>query len=191
MVLSVSDIISDGDAMRWGDTVLKIANGNPDVVVADDSRMPATPHEYDCGTSQGATRYISSRDVIATLTEADEQMTLFAWISANEDKHQALCRAFHVPNGEYRHPVTAGRLKAMGVRAGVPDVLMPCVVYDCDADAEYVGLAIELKRADRSNHASDSQADWLTWLDSQHWRCVVCYGADEAIDVICEYLEIE
>jgi hypothetical protein len=29
---------------------------------------------------------------------------------------------FHVPNGEKRSKATAGRLKAMGVRAGVPDL---------------------------------------------------------------------
>ena len=176
---------------KWGDSVLKIANGNPDVVVADDSRMPATPYEYDCGTSKGATRYISSRDVIATLTEADEQKLLFAWISANEDKHPALCRAFHVPNGEYRHPATAARLKTMGVRPGVVDFLLPYHVYDAGVDKLYTGLAIELKRSDHSNKPTPEQEQWLLWLDSQDWRCVVCYGAQEAIDVICEYLGME
>ena len=35
-------------------------------------------------------------------------------------------RFFHCPNGEYRSPRTAGRLKAMGVLPGIPDlVLMP------------------------------------------------------------------
>jgi hypothetical protein len=31
--------------------------------------------------------------------------------------------AFHVPNGGYRRPVEAARLKGLGVRAGVPDVI--------------------------------------------------------------------
>jgi hypothetical protein len=31
--------------------------------------------------------------------------------------------AFHVPNGGYRRPVEAARLKGLGVRPGVPDVV--------------------------------------------------------------------
>lgn len=31
---------------------------------------------------------------------------------------------FHVPNGEMRDPVTAAKLKRMGVRPGVPDLLL-------------------------------------------------------------------
>lgn len=33
------------------------------------------------------------------------------------------CVYFHVPNGEYRSKATAGRLKAMGVRRGAPDLV--------------------------------------------------------------------
>src|SRR5262245_48442810 len=34
------------------------------------------------------------------------------------------CFAFHCPNGGYRRPVEAALLKAMGVVAGVPDLLL-------------------------------------------------------------------
>lgn len=62
---------------------------------------------------------------------------------------------------------------------------------DAAVGVDYVGLAIELKRSDHSNKPTAQQNEWLSWLDSQQWRCVVCYGANEAIDVIREYLEME
>jgi hypothetical protein len=173
---------------RWGDVALKNAIANPDAVVIDNTSTPTNPHEYDCGLSQNGNSYIHTAKAP---TEAVEHMALFAWIDANAHRHPALARAFHAANGEYRQPATAGRLKAMGVRPGVPDVLLPCIARDAVAGVEYVGLAIELKRSDHSNKPTREQSEWLSWLDSQHWRCVVCYGANEAINVICEYLEVK
>jgi hypothetical protein len=170
---------------KWGDAVLKIASSNPDVRVVDNADAPAIPHEYVCGLTEVHPKHIR------TATEAEEQIALFTWIDAHKAKHPALAWAFHVPNGEFRHPATAGRLAAMGVRRGVPDVLLPCLAHDAEADRTYVGLAIELKRADHSNHTTPEQDDWLAWLDSQEWRSVVCYGAAEAIRVIKEYLGME
>ena len=125
-------------------------------------------------------------------TEAEEQIALFAWINANTSRHPALAFAHHSPNGEFRFPATAGRLKAMGVRAGFPDVLM---VWNHNRDRRcgmnYVGLAIELKRSDRSNHATNEQVIWLEYLAAQGFRCEICYGAQAAIGIICEYLQIE
>ena len=40
----------------------------------------------------------------------------------------------------------------------------------------YVGLAIELKRSDRSNHATNEQVIWLEYLAAQGFRCEICYG---------------
>ena len=172
----------------WSDVAYRAALTNPDIVVADDTTMHAAPHEYDCGLQQNGNAYIRTTKAP---TEATEQIALFAWMAANEHRYPALAWAFHPANGEYRHPATAGRLKAMGVRPGVPDVLLPCIVQDTTAGVEYVGLAIELKRSDHSNKPTSEQSEWLSWLDSQHWRCVVCYGAKEAINVICEYLEVK
>lgn len=123
-------------------------------------------------------------------TEAEEQIALFAWINANIGRHPALAFAHHSPNGEFRFPATAGRLKTMGVRPGFPDVLM-IWRQNLDYGTDYVGLAIELKRSDRRNHATNEQAAWLEYLASQGFRCEICYGAQEAISVFCEYLQIE
>ena len=171
----------------WSDIAYKAALTNPDIVVADDSTMPAVPDSGGYTARQNGNRYIASQ----TPTEAQEQAFLFDWIDANSSRVFALKWAFHSANGEYRHPATAARLKTMGVRPGVPDILLPYHVYDAGVDKLYTGLAIELKRGDRSNKPTPEQEQWLLWLDSQDWRCVVCYGAQEAIGVICEYLGME
>jgi hypothetical protein len=173
---------------KWGDVALKNALSNPDAAVIDNTSTLTNPHEYDCGSQQNGNAYIRTAKAP---TETTEQIALFAWIDANAHRHPALAWVFHPANGEYRHPATAGRLKAMGVRPGVPDVLLPCIAKDAVAGVEYVGLAIELKRSDHSNNPTVQQNEWLSWLDSQQWRCVVCYGAAEAINVICEYLEVK
>ena len=75
-------------------------------------------------------------------------------------------------------------LRAEGVRAGVPDVMLAV------RRGQWGGLFVELKRADRSNHATPEQAAWLERLRSYGYMAVVAYGAQEAINVIEHYLEV-
>lgn len=96
----------------WSDIAYKAALGNPDIVVADDSTMPATPDSGGYTARQNGNRYIASQ----VPTEAQEQAFLFDWIDANIGNYPPLRWAFHPANGEYRHPATAARLKTMGVR---------------------------------------------------------------------------
>ena len=117
-------------------------------------------------------------------TEAQEQMRLFAWIDANTEQYPALRWAFHVPNGEYRDKATGGRLKAMGVRRGVPDVWLPISGHG------FIGLEIELKRSDQSNKTTPEQDEWMAWLTEQGWHAQVCYGAASAIELMKWYLGI-
>ncbi|QDP62927.1 MAG: hypothetical protein Unbinned5081contig1002_32 [Prokaryotic dsDNA virus sp.] len=51
------------------------------------------------------------------LTEARLQYEIVMW--AQEQGYYC----FHCPNGEKRDKITAGKLMAMGVRAGVPDLI--------------------------------------------------------------------
>ena len=117
-------------------------------------------------------------------TEYDEQVALFAWIVANTERYPCLALAFHPANGEYRLPATAGRLKAMGVRAGVPDVVVGAPAYLFDSHRRYSGIAIELKRADHSNGPTPEQLFWLARLEHYGWYCYVAYGAEEAIEEV-------
>lgn len=111
--------------------------------------------------------------------ESAEQATLVAWFDRT---HLALKgRLFAIPNGGKRHRATATQLKREGVRAGVPDLMLPV------ARRGYHGLFIEMKRI-RGSQTSKEQKDWHSFLREQGYRVEVCRGHQMAIEVINEYL---
>lgn len=85
----------------------------------------------------------------------------------------------HPPNGRYRSRGEAGKLRAEGVKSGVPDVL----VFDPTA-CGCVGLALEIKRADGGKGTSPAQQWWLAELESRGWRTVCAHGYDGCIAAI-------
>ena len=115
-------------------------------------------------------------------SEHDEQCALFAWADANVDRWPELALMFAIPNGGHRHPAVAAQLKAEGVKAGVPDVFLPALTR------EWGGLFIELKRRDHSNGPTPEQREWIGRLNTAGYRAVICYGADEAVNAILDYL---
>ena len=112
-------------------------------------------------------------------SEAAEQSALMQWCAWQRDARYRLL--FAIPNGERRDKLTAARLKAQGVRSGVPDLCLP-VAAGC-----WHGLFIELKRADGGRVAPE-QVQWLAALDAQGYLAVVCRGFDEARLVLSFYL---
>lgn len=114
--------------------------------------------------------------------EDEEQMALFRWAEYASAATPELRLLLHIPNGGARIKAEAARFRAMGVRAGVPDILLPV------ARGGYHGLWIELKRAS-GGRVSVAQAGWLGALASEGYRAEVCRGWDEARKVIEEYLK--
>ena len=114
--------------------------------------------------------------------EHDEQVELFEWANAAQGEHPELCMLFAIPNGGARHPAVAAQLKAEGVKAGVPDIFLAV------ARGRWHGLFVELKRADRSNHATSAQRAWMEMLRRYGYSAIVCYGATDAINAIMGYL---
>jgi len=117
--------------------------------------------------------------------EETEQITLASWLDWNKVLY---C---HVPNGGYRHPVTANRFKAQGVKPGVPDILIfsaPLSGWNWEIERTHTGIkgvAIELKRKDKSlGRLSDNQAHWISALRERGWLCNAFYGADAAIEYL-------
>lgn len=119
------------------------------------------------------------------LTEEQEQIALFTWatLSVAIGDHPELVLLHHTPNGGWRDKKTAGRLRAAGVKAGVPDLHLPIARHG------YHSLWIELKRADHSNHPSPDQEWWIERLRAEGHCVVVAYGSEEAIAAIEEYLK--
>lgn len=87
---------------------------------------------------------------------------------------------FAIPNGGLRHKATAGRLKAEGVKAGVPDICLPV------PRPPYAGLYIEMKVAGRP--PSSEQATWLAALNELGYLALVCDGFEAARAAIEGYL---
>jgi hypothetical protein len=115
-------------------------------------------------------------------TEHAAQVALFRWANENAERHPELSLMFAIPNGGHRHRAVAARLKEEGVKAGVPDIFLPV------PKGNRHGLWIELKRSNRRNHATPEQSRWLDALSAQGYAVTVCYGTDEAITAILDYL---
>jgi hypothetical protein len=71
------------------------------------------------------------------------------------------------------------RLKAKGVKSGVPD----CIVLN--AKRGFSGLAIELKVS--SNTLSVTQIEFMNKLNSLGWLCWVSWSLDEVVELVDWY----
>lgn len=115
--------------------------------------------------------------------EAQEQAAVFEWAAWASKRTPELNLLYHVPNGGSRNPVEARNLKAQGVKAGVPDLVLPV------ARGQYHGLYIELKR--KGGRPQESQLWWIAHLREQGYAALICYGADDARATIARYLNGE
>ncbi len=113
-------------------------------------------------------------------TEHAEAVTLMKVIKYHEGKYPALKMFFAVPNGGDRNKIVAAKMKAEGIKAGVPDYLFP---VPCGS---HIGLAIELKSM--TGYASREQKDWIQNLRNVGWRAEVCRGWEAAWKVILDYI---
>ena len=113
--------------------------------------------------------------------ESGHQEALFNWAAYRTGLMPELQYMYHVPNGGKRDAATAVALKRQGVKAGVPDIMLPA------ARAGYHGLYIELKRQ-RGGRTSDHQSEWLDALSAQGYKAALCYGWEQAAGTIIKYL---
>jgi len=82
------------------------------------------------------------------------------------------------------------KLKRMGVRAGVSDILIFESGWNEDEqDSDYnyyYGLAVELKV--KPNKTTNKQVEFLERIEKSGWKTSVCFSFDEAKKIIDEYL---
>ena len=78
------------------------------------------------------------------------------------------------------------KLKALGVKSGVPDVL---IFNKPDMTFERFGLAVELKYG--KNRLTPQQIDWAHLLINQGWVAVTCRSMHEVIENLkaCGYMK--
>lgn len=116
-----------------------------------------------------------------------EQVKLFEWARLYANKYECLKWLNSSQNGvRITNPMGAKRAKKAGMSKGFPDIFLP---YPTQL---YAGLFIELKRPIVKGQSkpivSKEQKEWLEYLNSVGYKAVVAYGANEAIQIICDYL---
>lgn len=116
-------------------------------------------------------------------TEHAEQCAVIEWAAMNQSRIPQLRLLHAIPNGGARHPAVALKLKAEGVKRGVPDLSLPVPMGDRH------GLYIEMKR--RGGRIEQEQKEWINDLMRLGYRVDVCWDADEAIKTIGEYLDVD
>lgn len=114
--------------------------------------------------------------------EEAEQTCLFRWAAYSLGAHPELKLLHAIPNGGKRSKSEAARMKAAGVKAGVPDMFLPV------ARGGSHGLYIELKRI-KGGRVSAEQLAWMEELTREGYTCAVCHGWEEARKVIQTYLK--
>lgn len=124
-------------------------------------------------------------------TETAHQISLFIWSALPEvrSKYPELRWLFAIPNGGSRHKAEAGKFKAMGLKAGAPDICLPI------RRGPWPALWIELKRppnrakALKGGVTSQEQLAFIEHLKSQNHAAMIAIGWEMARDSIIQYLE--
>ena len=118
-------------------------------------------------------------------TEHEEQVTVVQWAAAHERTEPRLKLLHAIPNaGAGAQKGQAGKMRAEGVKAGVPDLCLPV-----EDPRRGTGLYIEMKRR-TGGRTSPAQQWWHDALREQGYRVEVCAGADEAIEVLRDHLQM-
>lgn len=93
---------------------------------------------------------------------------------------------YHSPNGGKRNVREAARMKAEGVRSGIPDYHLPIPAMG------YHSLYIELKKPDAvPSDASPDQRREALMLDSYGHRVMFAAGWNQASAIIQHYLSMQ
>ena len=106
-------------------------------------------------------------------SEHEEQVAFIRWWDLAHPG--TLCHS--IPNGGRRSMGVARKLKAEGVRPGIPDLMVP----------EY-RLYIEFKRQ-RGGSLSAAQKTMIAHLESIGYVVIVAKGAMDAIEQVTQYIQ--
>lgn len=115
-------------------------------------------------------------------TESVEQQRLMQWARMESGKWPELALLYHVPNEGKRSRTAGARMKAEGLKKGVPDLCLPVARGGCH------GLYIELKR-EKSGKATAAQIEWMEALMREGYAVSICHGWEAAAKTIRDYLE--
>jgi len=123
-------------------------------------------------------------------SEHQEQAVLFAELERRLVDCPELGLAYAIPNGTRATMRTAKKMKAEGVKKGIPDIHLP-VGRD-----GYLGLYVELKARPYTNEKgrlvrqrpSREQLSWMRLLEEQGYKAEICEGWEQALGAILRYV---
>lgn len=115
-------------------------------------------------------------------SEADHQKNLMEWSKIVRAKYPELALLHAIPNGGSRNKIEARHMKEQGVKSGVPDLFLPI------SRRGYHGAYIEMKRPKPKGHVSPEQKWWGEKLTAQGYLWCVCYGWEQARELLEWYL---
>ena len=116
------------------------------------------------------------------IREYSHQCVVFEWALYHRRQYPELKWLNSSMNGISLTKRQAARAKRAGLIAGIPDIDLPV------NRGPYGGLRIELKT--KGGRLTRDQEDCLNFMIGQGYRAVACYGADDAIETIIQYLEM-
>lgn len=124
---------------------------------------------------------ITAKDLPSPL-EYEIQIDIIFWCEQKVYKNNPLSLyVHHSPNGGKRNLVEAKKFRAMGTRAGYPDLTIDI------AKGGYNGMKLELKRSRRETTTRNQEAE-LARLKEEGYYTVACCGYDESIAEIEKYM---
>jgi len=116
--------------------------------------------------------------VVKRHTESNEQIVAMDWLRAQHP--QIALHTLHIGNERKASYYAGYIMKRMGVLKGASDLFMAWPKGD------YHGLFIEVKS--KTGKPSAEQKAFLQRMRDVGYRAEICYGADEVINTIKDYL---
>ncbi len=120
------------------------------------------------------------------ISEHAHQVAVIEWAFMQTAKYPELDLLHAIPNGAMLGggkigAIRMNHLKAEGLRPGISDLFLP------SAHDGYFGMYIEMKT--KGGKVSDNQKEFMLAVEEQGYRTAVCWDADEAIEILDDYLK--
>ena len=115
-----------------------------------------------------------------------KQMSLGQHLTYDHDPFEAIALMHAIPNGGGRTKIEGAKLKAEGVKAGVPDTFLPLVAHPHSISCGHHGLYIEFKVGD--NTLTTAQKDFMELIeDHTLYRVQVAWSWWQAANFVTEW----
>ena len=116
-------------------------------------------------------------------TEEEDQKCLIQYLELKGIKFSAIPNSTWTPSWAQKN-----KNKAMGVRAGLPDMV---IIFPKTNTLIWLELKRDGRTESARGHLSQEQIDWQTALIKCGQRVFTCYGFDEAKNIVDTFLQLK